>query len=145
MSGIVTAEVTRDLEGFHWLLEKFVADTVGVLETIAVSSDGFLLASSRGAQRENAEQLAAVTAGLSSLTQGGAELFAMGGVQQVLIEMDYGHLFTCTISDGSALAVLADKNADLGLVGYQMALLVERVGAVLSPELVRHLKNTLNG
>lgn len=138
-----TNQITDGIGTFHWLLEQFVNDTAGVIEAIAVSSDGFLLASSQGSERENAEQLAAVTAGLTSLTRGAAGLFHMGVVQQVLIEMTDGHLFVSTISDGSALAVLADKRADLGLVGYEMALTIDRVGAVLTPELVRHLKNTL--
>ena len=131
----MSVDVANDLQKFHWLLEQFVANTAGVLEAIAVSSD---------AGRENAEQLAAVTAGLASLTRGAAEMFGMQAVEQVLIEMTQGHMFISTISDGSALAVLADKRADLGLVGYEMALMVDRVGTVLSPELVNRLKNTLN-
>ena len=140
----MTTDVANDLQKFHWLLEQFVGNTAGVLEAIAVSSDGFLLASSSGSARENSEQLAAVTAGLASLTRGAAEMFNMDAVEQVLIEMTHGHMFISSISDGSSLAVLADKRADLGLVGYEMALMVDRVGAVLSPELVHELKNTLN-
>lgn len=138
-----TDQLSNDLGTFHWLLERFVSDTAGVTEAIAVSSDGFLLASSRGSTRESAEQLAAVTAGIASLTNGAADLFGMGAVEQVLIEMTNGHLFTSSISDGSVLAVLTDRRADLGLVGYEMALMIDRVGAVLTPELVDHLKNAL--
>ena len=119
-------------------------NTAGVLEATAVSSDGFMLASSSGSERENVEQLAAVTAGLASLTRGAAEMVNMDEVEQVLVDMTHGHMFVSTISDGSALTVLADKRADLGLVGYEMALMVDRVGSVLSPEVVHHLKNTLN-
>lgn len=140
----MTTTLGSDLQKFHWLLQQFATNTAGVLEATAVSSDGFLLASSSGPARENAEQLAAVTAGLASLTRGAADMFAMGMVQQVLIEMERGHMFVSSISDGSALAVLADKRADLGMVGYEMALMVERVGSVLSPEVLHHLKNTLD-
>ena len=140
----MSTQVGTDMQKFHWLLQQFATNTSGVLEATAVSSDGFLLASSSGSDRENAEQLAAVTAGLASLTRGAAEMFNMAEVEQVLIEMTRGHLFIATISDGSCLAVLADKRADLGLVGYEMALMVDRVGAVLSPALVHQLKNTLN-
>lgn len=140
----MSADLGNDLQKFHWLLHQFADNTAGVLEATAVSSDGFLLASSSGTGRANAEQLAAVTAGLASLTRGAAEMFEMEEVEQVLIEMTRGHLFVATISDGSALAVLADKRADLGLVGYEMALMVGRVGAVLSPALVHQLKNTLH-
>jgi hypothetical protein len=38
------------------------------------------------------------------------------------------------ISDGSSLAVLASADCDMGLVAYEMALLVERVGRALTPE-----------
>ncbi len=140
----MTTSMGTDLQRFHWLLQQFVANTAGALEATAVSSDGFLLASSSGPGLKNGEQLAAVTAGLVSLTRGASEMFAMGDVEQVLIEMTHGHVFISTISDGSALAVLADKRADLGLVGYEMMLMVDRVGSVLSPEVLHHLKNTLN-
>jgi len=139
----VTRELTTDIAEFHWLLEQFVDSTAGVREATAVSSDGFLLASSAGAGRDNAEQLAAVTAGLASLTKGAAEMFAMQAVEQVLVEMTGGHLIISTISDGSAMAILCDKQADLGMVGYQMTLLVDRIGPTLTPELVQFLKNTL--
>ena len=38
-----------------------------------------------------------------------------------------------SISDGSCLAVLAAPDCDMGLVAYQMTLLVERAGQVLTP------------
>ena len=37
------------------------------------------------------------------------------------------------ISNGSSLAVLAASTCDLGLVAYEMTLLVERAGRVLTP------------
>lgn len=139
----MTAEMTADVENFHWLLSQFVDSTAGVREAIAVSSDGFLLAGSAGPDRENVEQLAAVTAGLSSLTRGAAEMFHMRDVEQVIVEMTLGHLFVSSISDGSCLAVLAAKDADIGLVGYEMTLLLDRVGSALTPELIAELKNAL--
>jgi len=137
------ADLGTNAKQFHWLLDQFVANTAGVLDAIAVSSDGLLLATSSGPSQENAEQLAAVTAGLTSLTRGAADMFNMDGVEQVLIEMTGGHMFVASVSDGSALSVLAEKEADLGLVGYEMALLIERVGTTLTPELVKHMQNTL--
>jgi hypothetical protein len=43
-------------------------------------------------------------------------------------------LVVMAISDGSSLAVLAAADCDMGLVAYEMALLVERVGSALTPE-----------
>jgi len=140
----VATDLHNAVQQFHWLLERFVQSTAGVLEAIAVSSDGLLLtSSSSGSAQENGEQLAAVTAGLTSLTRGAADMFNMDYVEQVLIEMSGGHMFVATISDGSSLAVLTEKDADLGLVGYEMALLIQRVGDQLTPDLVRHMQNAL--
>ena len=49
-------------------------------------------------------------------------------------------MFVTGISDGSCLAVVAASDCDVGLVGYEMAVLVERVGPVLTPELRDELK-----
>jgi hypothetical protein len=38
-----------------------------------------------------------------------------------------------SITDGSALAALAARNCDMGQVGYELTLLVERVGSALAP------------
>jgi predicted regulator of Ras-like GTPase activity (Roadblock/LC7/MglB family) len=54
---------------------------------------------------------------------------------QTVVEMQGGFLLLMAISDGSWLAVLAAPTSDIGLVGYEMTLLVDRVGQHLSPEL----------
>jgi len=54
-----------------------------------------------------------------------------------------GFLFVMAISDGSVLAVLASSDCDMGLIGYEMALLVERAGDVLTPALRAELQNAL--
>jgi uncharacterized protein len=115
----------------------------GVAHAIVVSADGLLLAASHGLPRDRADQLAAVASGLSSLTLGAARVFEAGGVNQTVIEMEKGFLFVMVISDGSCLAVLAAKDCDVGLVGYEMALLVSRVGDVLTPALRAELQATL--
>jgi len=42
-------------------------------------------------------------------------------------------MFVMAISDGSSLAVLAAPACDTDLVAYEMSLLVEAVGDVLTP------------
>jgi uncharacterized protein len=56
------------------------------------------------------------------------------------VAMRQGFLFVSSISDGSCLGVVATRNCDIGLVGYQTTLLVERAGQVLTPALVAELK-----
>jgi predicted regulator of Ras-like GTPase activity (Roadblock/LC7/MglB family) len=131
---------TQDL---GWLLANFADRVPGVAHAIAVSADGLLLASSRDLPRDRADQLAAIASGLVSLTQGAARCFEAGNVVQTVIEMERGFLFLMSISDGSSLAVLAATSCDVGLVGYEMALLVERTGDVLTPAVRNELQAVL--
>src|SRR5690606_36922168 len=76
-----------------WLLSNFTDEVTGVALAIAVSSDGLLLAASRDLPRDRGDQLAAIAAGLVSLTQGAAGLLEAGGMLQNVVEMDGGFLF----------------------------------------------------
>ena len=118
-----------------WLVTTFAERIAGVRDVLVLSTDGLVLASSSGLDRDVAETLAAVTSGLASLTAGAARHLQAGHVNQVIVEMDEGFLFVTTISEGSALAVMAGPECDIGLVGYEMSMLVTRIGQVLTPTL----------
>ncbi|MDH3683066.1 MAG: roadblock/LC7 domain-containing protein [Acidimicrobiia bacterium] len=135
--------VSEEAKNFNWLLVQFVEETDGVEEAIAVSSDGLLLAASAGRDRDNVEQFAAVTSGLTSLANGAAKCFDYHSVEQLIVEMSGGFMFVSAIGDGSTLGVLADRDCDVGLIGYEMTVLLNRAGSVLSPGLVAELKNSL--
>lgn len=137
------SEPSQEAQNLNWLIDNFVERVPGVAHAIVVSSDGLLLSISTGFPRDRADQLAAVTSGLSSLTQGAARIFEAGSVTQTVVEMERGLMFSMSISDGSILAVLASTECDIGLVGYEMALLVERTGRALTPELRRTLQGAL--
>jgi predicted regulator of Ras-like GTPase activity (Roadblock/LC7/MglB family) len=121
------------MQEMSWLLSNFADSVAGIAHVVAVSADGLLLASSRDLPPDRADQLAAIAAGMVSLTDGASRMFQAGGVLQTVIEMDSGYLFLMSISDGSCMAVLAARSCDVGQVGYEMALLVERVGKALVP------------
>jgi predicted regulator of Ras-like GTPase activity (Roadblock/LC7/MglB family) len=130
-------------QDLNWLVASFADRVPGVAHAVAVSADGLLLAISEGLPRDRADQLAAIASGLVSLTQGAARCFEGGPVSQTVVEMETGFLLVMSISDGSCLAVLAARNCDIGQVGYEMALLVERVGDVLTPALRSELHAAL--
>jgi uncharacterized protein len=121
------------MENMSWLLNSLVERVPGIAHSVAISADGMLLASSRDLPGGRAEQLAAIGAGVVSLTLGTARHFDGGAVLQTIVEMDSGYLFLMLISDGSSLAALVSRECDVGQVGYEMTLLVERVGAALVP------------
>ncbi len=143
MTNAQAREVSNEVRNFNWLLSNFVGTTPGVTDAVAVSSDGLLMAMSSSLERAGAEQLAAIIAGMTSLGESTARCFALGGLDQVIVAMDEGYLFVSSVSDGSSLGVVADRRCDIGGVGYQMQMLVERVGTVLTPALVTELKESV--
>ncbi|WP_349269682.1 Serine protease inhibitor [Mycolicibacterium parafortuitum] len=114
-----------------WLVAKFAPEVPGVSHAILVSADGLLMAASEHLPGERADQLAAVASGLASLSIGAAQLLDGGHVLQCVVEMEGGYLLLMRVGDGSNLATLAARNCDIGQIGYEMAVLVERVGAVV--------------
>ena len=118
----------RDLD---WLVTRFVDEVRDAAHAILVSTDGLLMAASASIPGERGEQLAAVSSGLASLAVGAARLFEGGAVLQTVVEMEQGFLMLMSVGDGSHLAVLTRESADIGQVGYEMALLVDRVGRMV--------------
>ena len=135
--------MSPEAANFNWLLDNFVKSVPGVRHTLVVSADGLLMAVSDGLDRTSGDQLAAIVAGLSSLTRGAARQLRSGAVRQSIVEMDTQFLFLMSISDGSVLAVLADATCDVGLVGYEMALLVSRTEVTLTPQLISEMRARL--
>jgi uncharacterized protein len=130
----VVTPLARSAQDLNWLVTNFVERVPAVAHAIVVSSDGLPLARSEGFPPDRVDQLAAVTSGLASLTQGASRVFEGGTVTQTVVDMQRGLLIVMAISDGSSIAVLAAADCDMGLVAYEMALLVERVGGALTPQ-----------
>jgi predicted regulator of Ras-like GTPase activity (Roadblock/LC7/MglB family) len=111
-----------------WLLDDLVLRVGEVRHAVVLSNDGLPVGAPTALTREDAEHLAAVASGFHSLAKGAGRHFDAGGVRQTMVEMDDGFLFVAAAGDGSCLAVLAFVTADIGLIAYEMARLVKRVG-----------------
>jgi hypothetical protein len=138
----VTA-ISSEAANFGWLLDNFVRTVPGTRHTLVVSADGLLMAMSDNLDRTSGDQLAAIVAGLSSLTRGAARQLQAGDVRQAIVEMDELFLFLMSVSNGSVLAVVADTTCDVGLIGYEMAMLVSRTETTLTPQLVSEMRSSL--
>ncbi|MFI1971894.1 dynein regulation protein LC7 [Streptomyces cinnamoneus] len=115
----------------NWLLDELVERVTTVRKALVLSGDGLARGSSKDLTREDGEHLAAVASGFHSLAKGVGRHFEAGEVRQTVVELDQAFLFVTAAGDGSCLAVLADADSDIGLVAYEMTLLVKRVGAHL--------------
>lgn len=143
MSTPNASTLNSEVANFNWLLGNFVKSVPGVRHTLVVSADGLLMAMSEELDRTEADRLAAIVSGLSSLTRGAARQLRAGAVRQAVVEMDQLFLFTTNVCDGSVLAVAADASCDVGLIGYEMTLLVTRAEATLTPQLVSEMRARL--
>ena len=108
--------------------DDLVARVTHIDKAVILSRDGLAIGASAGCRREDAEYLSAVAAGFQSLARGAGQHFGGGAVRQTVVEMDAAFLFVTAAGEGSCLAVLAGSGVDAGLVAYEMAVLVKRVG-----------------
>lgn len=124
-----TTSSTRDLT---WLLDDLVERVAEARHAVLLSTDGLLIAASRDLSREDADHISAVAAGFQSLARGAGRHFGAGTVRQTIIEMDTAFLFVTAAGHGANLAVVGTADSDVGLIAYEMAMLVTRVGQYLS-------------
>jgi predicted regulator of Ras-like GTPase activity (Roadblock/LC7/MglB family) len=122
-----------DSRELGWLLDSFADRTPDVSHAIAISTDGLLVAATRGLPADRADQLAATGSGLVSLLRGAARFFEAGAVISNVTQMDGGFMFSMAFSDGASLLVLAAPACDVGKVSYEMTELANRIGDALTP------------
>jgi predicted regulator of Ras-like GTPase activity (Roadblock/LC7/MglB family) len=115
-----------------WLLEELVTGVVGARHAVVLSTDGMLIERSSGLPKDEADQLAAMASAIQSLARGVGDRFDGGQVRQNIVEMARAFLFVTAAGEGACLALLADDTADMGMIGYEMNRLVQRVRQHLS-------------
>lgn len=111
-----------------WLLDDLVSRVAEISKAVLLTRDGLVAGASAGLLREDAEHLAAMAAGMQSLARGAGRHFGGGRVRQTIVEMENSFLFVTAAGEGSCLALLTTAAADVGLVAFEMAVLVKRVG-----------------
>jgi predicted regulator of Ras-like GTPase activity (Roadblock/LC7/MglB family) len=117
-----------------WLLDTLVNQVEHVSQAVVLSRDGLVVAASRGLSREDGEHLSALAAGVQSLARGTGRHFGGGEVRQTIIEMESAFLFVSAAGRGTCLAVLSGAESNIGLIAYEMAMLVRRMGSYLAAE-----------
>ncbi|BCJ51738.1 dynein regulation protein LC7 [Actinoplanes sp. NBRC 14428] len=129
------AQTTNQSANLTWLLDELVERVPSAQQAVVLSADGLLLGASAEMSREDAEHLSAMAAGFQSLAKGASRHFRAGPVRQTVVEMEDAFLFVTAAGLGACLAVVAASDADLGLIAYEMAMLVTRVGQTMeAPE-----------
>ena len=125
-------QTTKQTANLTWLLDDLVERVPPAQQAVVLSADGLLMGASAALSREDAEHLSAMAAGFQSLAKGASRHFGAGPVRQTVVEMESAFLLVTAAGQGACLAVLAGSDADLGLVAYEMAMLVTRVGQTMN-------------
>jgi len=145
MTTYAQQQLSSEAQQFNWLVNQFASNTPEVIDAIAVSSDGLLIAVSQKLDRANAERLAAITSAVISLAIGAGTVYDLGIPNKVIIDLEGGYLLVSSLSAGAVLGVLASRQANLGNLAYEMAVFANRSGEVISPQLIEELKNSIVG
>lgn len=125
-------QTTKQSANLTWLLDDLVERVPAAQHAVVLSADGLMMGASAGLKREDADHLSAMAAGFQSLAKGASRHFRAGPVRQTVVEMESAFLFVTAAGQGACLAVLASNDADLGLIAYEMAMLVTRVGQTMN-------------
>ncbi|OLF16800.1 roadblock/LC7 domain-containing protein [Actinophytocola xanthii] len=120
--------VRGNASSLNWLLDDMVKRLAGAERAAALSADGLLLGRSASLDREDGEHLAAMASAFRSLARGVGTQFDKGLVQQTVVELEDGYLVVTEAGEGACLALLASANADLGMIAYEMNVIVQKVG-----------------
>ena len=123
----------QQASGLDWLLANFARQVPDVAHAVAVSGDGLRIATSADLPVDMADQLSAVISGLASLCAGTARLMSAGSVRQTIVDMDGGVMMVMAVGTRAVVGVLAAPGCDLGQIGYETAMLVQRVTDALEP------------
>lgn len=134
--GVASAEIATLMKDFHDSVDS-------VQQATLVGEDGLLVHAVDLEERAYADRLAALIAALRSVAEGGAQVLGKDGVRQVLVEFFAGYLLVARVPGGYDLGVAVAPECDLGAVGYEVAILVERLGDSLTPEGAAELKTWL--
>jgi len=115
-----------------WLLRGLVERVPRTRSAVLLSADG-LATAAYGLEQDPADHLSAIASGLFSLARTAAARFGgSDGVRQVVAELDDTLMFVSSAGYGSVLAVLADRETDAGVLGYEMSQLVKSVRPFLA-------------
>lgn len=116
-----------------WLLQGLVDGVPGARHALVLTADGMRLAH-YAVEEDVADRLAAICAGLQSLSSAVAEMFPGGDqrMRMIVIEVGGGFFYVMAAGEGAFVAVVADEGVDAGLMGRQLRDLVVRIGEHLA-------------
>ena len=136
----MTSPHSPEVSQFGWLVTNFTERVPNVAHAVVISADGLLLTASDQLSDDRAEQLSTIAAVAISLVQAAAHCMDTGNALRTVIQMENGNMLMMSVRDGSCLVALAAPDCEIGQIAYEMTVLVDQVGEMLTPELRTELQ-----
>ncbi len=122
-------QATRE-ERLAAALNQLMQDDPDIQAAALVSLDGFTMASALPASMQP-DRVGAMSAAILGLGERAAAELGRGHLSQVFIEGDSGYVLLMAAGDRAVLTVMADTNAKLGLVIYDMRSTAGNIAEIL--------------
>lgn len=116
-----------------WMIDRWVAETPGVMHAVLVAADGLPLAASRGLHGDQVDRTAATAGSLLAIAASLGRDYGAGMPEILTFRATHVHFLFMTVSDLAGLAVLVERRGNLGIIGHHMQRLVTAVGPRLDP------------
>ena len=117
-----------------WLLDNLVDQVEHVQQALILSRDGLVVAASRGLTREDSEHLSALAAGAAEPGPGTGGTSTPARSGRPSSRWSTPSCSSSRPAQGTCLAVLTSADPNVGLIAYEMAMLVRRMGKYLAAE-----------
>lgn len=111
-------------------LKRLMEESQDIEAAALVSLDGFTMASALPPGMQE-DRVGAMSAAILGLGERAAVELGKGKLSQVFIEGDGGYVMLIAAGDRAVLTCLADQEAKLGLVLYDMRLAAQSIGEIL--------------
>jgi predicted regulator of Ras-like GTPase activity (Roadblock/LC7/MglB family) len=102
----------------------------GVSAAVVVGRDGFVIESVEAGEIDTEALGAMASTGMGTSEAMGAEL-GKGEMQQMLVELDLGPILLSPLSDDELIAIVGEKNVNIGRIRYELRKNRERIIAAL--------------
>lgn len=126
---VTTRQASRE-ELLAQALDDLMREDTDIQAAALVSLDGFTMASALPAGMQ-ADRVGAMSAAILGLGERAAAELGRGHLSQVFIEGESGYVLLIAAGSRAVLTALADAQAKLGLVLYDMKATAERIGQIL--------------
>lgn len=102
----------------------------GVSAAVVVGRDGFVIESVEAGEIDTEALGAMASTGMGTSEAMGAEL-GKGEMQQMLVELELGPILLSPLSDDELIAIVGEKDVNIGRIRYELKKNKERIIAAL--------------